>query len=224
MNPIDLAYRDALGSITGATLARIAAGWVRLYDPARPLYTSARIAELAEAWIAGAQLAAADLAALYLAALTAQAAGVALADVTPYRVPPGLVGTAYRGGPLAELTRLTPSILWARLKAGQDPDLAAQAAAGWLGRIGASEPYRVANETVDRNAVDDDRLTGRVERITSPGACAFCVMIRDRGYIPANAGFAAHTHCRCTASPEISSHAYSRSARWRAARALERTQ
>jgi hypothetical protein len=203
VNPLTLAYRAALGGIVGGLLARLLAAWLALYDDDRPLESSARVGAIAAPWISGAQLAAADLAAAWLAALTAEAAGVPFGRVAPYRVPPGLVGTSARGGPMREATRLAPVIWWARLSAGQDRGAAAEAAAGWLGRLAASEPYRAANQTVVRNAVEDPRLTGRMRRETRAGSCSFCSAIADRGYASARAGFPAHAHCRCTATPEI---------------------
>jgi hypothetical protein len=203
VSPVTVAYRAALAGITGGLLARLLALWLALYDPDRPLASSARVGEIAATWITGAQRAAADLAALWLALLTAEAAGVPLGRVAPYRVPAGLVGTSARGGPIGDLTRLAPVIWWARFSAGADRALAAEAAAGWLGRLAASEPYRAANQTVVRAAVDDPRLTGRMRREARPGSCSFCTLIAEQGYKPAAAGFAAHAHCRCTATPEI---------------------
>jgi hypothetical protein len=203
VSPLTVAYRAALGGIVGGLLARLLAAWLALYDDDRPLVSSARVGAIAAPWITGAQLAAADLAALWLAALTAERAGVPLGRVAPYRVPRGLVGTSARGGPIGEVTRLAPVIWWARISAGADRAAAAEAAAGWLGRLAASEPYRAANTTVVRNAVDDPRLTGRMLRETRAGSCSFCTEIADRGFSPARAGFAAHAHCRCTATPEI---------------------
>jgi hypothetical protein len=89
-----------------------------------------------------------------------------------------------------------------RTAAGQAPETAALASQAWLNRLGVSEPYRVANQTVLRAVQDDDRFTGRVNRQTAPGACGWCAQIRDRGYLPAHAGFAAHANCRCTPEPE----------------------
>jgi hypothetical protein len=203
VNPVTDAYRAALAAIVGGLLARLLVAWLALYDPDRPAYSAALAADLAATWIEGAQGAAAEAASLYLAALTARAAGVPFGDVGRYGIPAGLVGSSAHGGPLRDLTRLAPLIWFARVRAGATEAAAAEAAAGWLGRLAASEPYRVANTTVARNAVDDPRLTGRMQRATRPGACGFCQEIADRGYSPARAGFAAHTHCQCTATPEI---------------------
>ncbi len=212
-------YRARLGQANTALLARIAALWAATYDPADPAGSIALIATAAASLVTGGQAVAAADAVAYLRALTADAAAEQLAAVDPYAVPAGLVGSTAAGIPMGQLTGLAPGMYRSALAAGGDHAQAASAAYGWLNRVGASEPYRAANTAVHTNAATDDRLTGRVKRITRPSACDFCTRIADRGYIQANAGFKAHAHCGCTASPEVSSHVYSRKAIARAQRA-----
>lgn len=203
MNPITRAYRDALAAIVSSTLGRVMLGWLTLWTDDHPIWSSARAGELAAIQIEGAQLAAAELSARYLAALTASARGVPIELVGGYGVPPGLVGSSASGSRLRDLTTLVSAIWWARLLSGASRADASAAAAGWLGRLASSEPYRAANATVIWNALTDPRLRDRINRVTSPGACSFCLLIRDRGYTRARAGFSAHANCHCTAEPEI---------------------
>jgi hypothetical protein len=184
------------------TLARLLVAWLTIWDPERPLWSAARLGELAATMTGGAQAAAAAQSVRWLAALTADAWGVPVDTITPYRVPGGLVGSSAAGSPLAELTGLAPAVFWSRLTGGAGRLAATAATAAWLGRLAASEPYRAANLTVAHNARTDRRLTGRTRRVTRPGACSFCLELAARGWTPA-AGFAAHGHCGCTAQPEI---------------------
>jgi hypothetical protein len=198
-------YRDRLAASTSGLLARLLVAWLVLYDPARPIWSAARVGELAATWIGGAQAFAADETTRWLAALTAQSTRSPLARVAPYAIPAGLIGTSAAGGPLAELTGLAPAVWWSRFTAGATREEAAAATAGWLGRLAASEPYRAANATTLFNARRDRRLTGRTRRDTRPGACSFCLALAARGFTSARAGFPAHGHCGCTAAPEIGS-------------------
>ena len=57
--------------------------------------------------------------------------------------------------------------------------------------------------TVDTN-VRADRDAAGWQRHAQPGACKFCLMLADRGAVyrkESTGRFAAHTSCRCTASP-----------------------
>lgn len=204
MNPLTLVYRDALSAIVGGLVARLLVAWLVLWDPGRPLWSAARAAELAATWTEGAQLAAAEQSAGWLGALTADAWRMPPARIARYGIPAGLVGMSAAGGPLSGLTGLAPAVFWSRLMGGASRADAAAAAAGWLGRIASSEPYRVANAVTAYNARHDPRLTGRSRRETRPGACSFCQMLAERGWTRA-AGFPAHGHCGCTATPEIGS-------------------
>lgn len=194
------AYRARLGAGVDSLLARLAGGWSYVWDPGNPLFSAGLAGDLTATWTAGTQEWAAEEATAYLTAL-ARAAGVD--GYAPFRVPPGLVGRSAAGGALADTAGLAPSVWLARILAGYSEVDAAGAVAEWLARLASSEPYRVANAVVVGNAATDPRLTGRINRLTRAGACPFCELIRDRGYTPARAGFAAHAHCRCTAEPEI---------------------
>jgi hypothetical protein len=196
-------YRDRLSGAVGGLLARLLVAWLVLWNPERPIWSLARLGELAAYWTEGAQAFAAAESTRYLAALTSTAHRVPIGDVAPFAIPAGLIGVSAAGGPLAEMTGLAPAVWWARLIAGASRDDAANAAASWLGRVAGSEPYRAANATVAHNARADRRLTGRMRRESRPGACDFCLALAARGYSPAAAGFPAHGHCHCTASPEI---------------------
>lgn len=200
-------YRARLATANAGLLAAIDRLWNQLFDPNDPDGSLARIGAAVGIWTTAGQAAAATETVQYLASLYAASTGAAYAEVAPFAVPEGLVGSAAATGrTVVDMARLAPAVYGARRTAGHDPELAAASAQSWLNRLGASEPYRVANTTIMHNAMSDGRLSGRVVRLTRPGACAFCVLIADRGYIPANAGFAAHANCRCSPSPEVSGH------------------
>jgi hypothetical protein len=203
VNPLTVLYRDRLAASSSSLLARLLTAWLILYDPARPLWSTARLGELVAPWIGGAQAFAAAETTRWLAALTAQATRSPLARVAPYEIPAGLIGSSAAGGPLAELTGLAPAVWWSRFSGGASREGAAAATASWLGRLAASEPYRAANATTTFNARRDRRLTGKTRRDTRPGACSFCLALAARGFTSARAGFPAHGHCGCTATPEI---------------------
>lgn len=203
-------YRARLSTATAGLLLRVRALWAQQFNPSDPNGSLAIIGAVVGSWTTGLQAAAVDETTTYLAALVAAGTGQPLAQVDPFAAPAGLVGSAANGTTVVGLTGQAPAVYWARRGVGQSESMAAAASLAWLNRVASSEPYRAANETTVRNADDDDRFTGRVVRITSAGACPFCVAIADRGYIPAHAGFAAHANCRCTPAPEISSHVRSR--------------
>lgn len=193
------AYRGRLAGAVNGLLARLAAVWLAVWDPARPLYSAGLAGELTAAWTEDVQGFTAAEAARWLLALSVLAGrpgGV-------YRIPAGLVGSSAAGGRLSDMTRLAPSVWLARVAAGAGAEEAAAAVAGWLARIASSEPYRVANHVTLYAARTDPRLTGRVVRRARPGACPFCTALAERGYSPAAAGFPAHGYCRCTGEPEI---------------------
>jgi hypothetical protein len=50
-------------------------------------------------------------------------------------------------------------------------------------------------------AVSQDRKALGATRIARPTACGFCQMLQANTYSPANAGFSAHSLCRCIAGP-----------------------
>lgn len=82
----------------------------------------------------------------------------------------------------------------------------------------AMQPGR---DTITRSTDLDPRAVGW-QRITSAGACKFCVGLAARGavYKQSTVRFAAHTNCSCSASPswdatapEVPAEAYQASAR-----------
>lgn len=194
------AYRLRLGGAVNGLLARLAAVWLILWDPRRPLYSAGLAAEVTASWTEGAQEFTAAETARWLLALTVLAGG---RPGGPFRIPAGLVGSSASGGRLSDMTRLAPSVWLARAAAGATAEECAGAVASWLARLASSEPYRVANHVTLYASRTDPRLTGRVIRRARPGACPFCVALAERGYSPAAAGFPAHGHCHCTAEPEI---------------------
>lgn len=203
--PADLTavYRAGLANTVATALNALGQLWRNLYNPLQPLGSLATIGQGAAIWTTAAQRAAADQAEAYLEASYARMAGIPRAAVEPFARNTGLAGTSAAGRPLAEMTGQAPAVYLNRLAGGWSEEDAAASSAAWLNRLTASEPYRVANETITSAAELDDRLAKRFVRITAPGACAFCLLIRDRGYTAANVGFAAHANCRCTAGPEI---------------------
>jgi hypothetical protein len=203
-------YRSRVASITGLTVDRVTSMWLQRFDPDAAVATAGLVARQAGDWIATAQQATSSEAASYLAALTAEAAGLQVWDVDSFAVPGWLAGSSAAGIPVGDLAGIAPGAYIARLAAGASPAQAAGAAVAWLGRLATSEPYRAANLTVHAAAGSDDRLTGRVRRVTRPDACEFCRLIADRGYTPARAGFSAHAHCGCTAEPQVARPARTR--------------
>lgn len=202
---ITAAYRAGLANTVATALAVLTQLWARLYDPTpgATLGSLATIGAGAATWTAAAQRAATSQAAAYLEASFASLAGVPRASVEPFATRLDLVGTSASGRPLTDMTGQAPAVYLNRLERGWSEADAAASSAAWLNRLTASEPMRVANETIRSAAELDDRLAKRFVRVTAPGACAFCILIRDRGYTAANVGFAAHANCRCTAGPEI---------------------
>lgn len=197
------AYRAGLANTVATALGALRQLWANLYNPLLPLGSLATIGQGAAIWTSAAQRAASEQAGAYLEASYASMAGVPRAAVDPFARRLDLAGTSASGRPLSAMTGQAPAVYLNRLDAGWSEEDAAASSAAWLNRLTASEPMRVANETITSAAELDDRLAKRFVRITSPGACAFCLLIRDRGYTAANVGFAAHANCRCSAGPEI---------------------
>lgn len=215
LTPVTALYRDRLEAAearAAATLDDLLAGLGDAGD-AEALLADAGAA--AGPLVAAAQLSFIGEALAYLMALTAEAARVPLAGVAPYAMPAGVAGFSAAGIPVGDLTAMAPRVYLSRLLRGEEPGQAAEAARSFLESVTRNEPYRAANAAVVDNAVGDERLTGRVMRVTEPDACAWCVMIAERGYVIHEVAgrpitFAAHAHCRCTASPEVSKHVTSR--------------
>lgn len=221
-------FRSRMSTARAALLQNVARLWLAAFNPDEPITSLTRIGAVAGQWTVAAQAAAAAEARTYLAALVADATRAPVTAVAGLPAPAGIVGLAANGRPVSELTGLAPAVYWARTGAGQSRELGAAAALSWVNRVAASEPYRAANESVNYAAAADERFTGRVIRWTRPGACKWCVMIADRGYIPVpaegpriHANFAAHPNCQCTPAPEISSYATSRAAVSRGRAALQ---
>jgi len=198
-HPATALYRARLATGRAGVLALLAAVWAKQYDPKQPLASLRRIGTLAGVFTVRAQASAVVQARTYLARLSASGPG---AD--PFAVPEDVIGTSASGHPVTALTALAPAVYFKRVSAGQSAEDAGAASLAWLNRLAASEPYRSANATVTHNAINDDRFTGLVIRITAGNACDFCTGIADQGYTPAAADFAAHANCQCTAGPEVS--------------------
>lgn len=206
-------YRARLAALRTTLRGGLEILWDRFWDGANWARSLERLGLVGGTWAAGGQAQAAAEAGLYLRSLIAQAAGTTLAQVAPAVLPAQLVGRAANGAPLAALlTTSGRAGYWANLGQGLSREGAARAVARWFATVVDSEAYRAANTTVLEAARLDERFTGRVNRITEPGACHFCIEIADRGYLPAHAGFAAHRNCHCTASPEVSTYVTSRAA------------
>src|SRR5215831_600075 len=185
-------YRAHLHSGNAGLLALLAGLWAKMFDPAQPMASLRQLGALAGPFITQGQASSVTQARSYLAALTTQATGQR--RPAPYQVAPGVIGTSASGHSIMALASLAPAVYMARLSAGQPEAMAAAGSQAWLNRLAASEPYRAANAQVHHSAGADPRLTGQVERITSPGACEFCTGIADEGYTPAAADFAAHAN------------------------------
>lgn len=71
-----------------------------------------------------------------------------------------------------------------------------------LREIVGSETIRPYRDTILTARKEDPASVGW-KRITSPGACGFCLLLADKGaiYKQATVRFAAHTSCMCTAAP-----------------------
>ena len=223
--PVDDLYRSRLSTANAGVLTRVREAGARfLPDLADPDTVEVDLDALAAALAAlgtatgtlttAAQVAFVEETRQYLRALIAQHTGAPLGEVAEFAAPAGLVGVAANGAPVEAVARGgAVTVFRDRLGRGLSAAEATASAMAWLARIAGSEPYRAANVTTLHAAQDDDRLTGRVTRLTRGEACDFCIEIAGSGYIPATAGFDAHAHCRCTASPEISSHVLSRAGR-----------
>lgn len=214
-------YRGRLSVGNAQLLARIQALWDQVFDPKDPAGTLPQIGTIVGRWITGAQAGAAAEATRYLAGLISAQTGIPLAAIEPFAIPPGLVGSTASGSTMLRYIGQAPAVYFNRIGQGMNNDMAAASTLSFLNSSAASEPYRVANGTVNHNATKDKRYTGRCKRIIRATACPFCVMIADRGYIPSHADFQAHAHCRCTAEPRISSYATSKSAVRRGRVAIE---
>ena len=198
-------YRARLATGNAALLTRVGNLWQAMFDPKDVNGSVSRISGVVSGWVTGAQAGAQAETLAYLRGLYSATTGRPYPSVGPFRPAPGLVGSAADGTTVGRVTGVTPSVYWARKGSGLSDQMAAESALAWLNRLASSEPYRVANETTMWSASNDDRFTGRVIRLTRSNACAFCVQIADRGYLPSHAGFAAHAHCHCTPGPEVQS-------------------
>lgn len=72
-----------------------------------------------------------------------------------------------------------------------------------LSMVTEYEVFDGASTTIDANVRADREATGW-RRHAQPGACKFCLMLAGRGAVyrkETTGRFAAHTSCRCTASP-----------------------
>lgn len=202
-NQVTAAYRARLLMQRAGLMVLIRALFQALYNPDRPIGSLRQVGAIAGQAITQAQAAAIVTAQGYLQGVTAASWGQPLTAVSPYEAPAGMVGSSASGHPLAGMAALAPAMWQRATDAGRSEREAQESAVGWLNRLGASEPYRVANATVLDAARNDDRLTGRFIRVTQPGACKWCILIHDRGYTEAAVGFAAHANCRCTPGPEV---------------------
>ena len=203
-------YRARLSANNAQILAQTQALFVRLFDPRDPAGSLRPFGAYLGRLITQGQYANALEATTYLRALVAQATGLPLDAIDPFDIPPNLVGTVMNGSTTVGYCNQAPAVYFNRIGQGQSPEMAATSTLAWANMTAGSEPWRVANGTVNHNATSDRRYTGRCNRITRASACEFCTLIADRGYIPSHADFAAHHNCHCTAEPEISSYATSR--------------
>lgn len=205
-------WRSRLGSRQVLLLARLRQILLRTFNPADVDASMLMLAPAASQWISAAQAAAhVDTLAYLEAYLTAQTGRRAALLTTP----DGLVGVDSTGRPLTTLVEMGGSIFKQRVGLGWDLGVNTTGLLNYLNRIGASEPYRAANNTIGQVITSyPDHWTGRWARVTRSTACDWCRMIHDRGYTSAAAltsrrvdgktllGFPAHTNCHCTAEPE----------------------
>jgi hypothetical protein len=121
-----------------------------------------------------------------------------------FSIPDGLATLSASGNPIMAVAAMAVSLYWRRRELGDTHDSAMLRSRAVLANLASSEPYRAFNAVVVHNAARSGRFSGRVVRVTRPGACPFCQQIAQRGYWPlgSDPGFAAHAYCQCTASPE----------------------
>lgn len=183
-----------------AAIRTVTARELEAAGPGAELSALQRVSRIISGWISGVQYWAATEAAAFLRALVALARDLRAGLIAPF-MPAPVAGTTAAGIPMPDLTALGVRA-FERLAADGMPR-AIEAAQAWWDRIAASEPHRAANGTIMDNAHADTRLSGRYYRVTEPTACDFCVMIAERGFVYATAGFPAHPHCQCEALPEL---------------------
>lgn len=210
-HPLTELHRTRMAALRAGLLLWVQSLWREHFNEEQATETLTAIGAAVGARVTQAQAVAVSETQDWLRALIAAATGLPVAEVAPFTAGLDLVGSAAAlNQTVPGLTRMAPAVYAARVGAGQDRAAAADSSLAWLNRVAASEPYRVANQATLTASVDDERLTGRVVRVTAADPCEFCAEIADRGYLSAHADFEAHNHCRCSAEPEISSHVTSR--------------
>lgn len=111
------------------------------------------------------------------------------------------VGGSFRARPADPVA---PQIVQSRTRFGAQHlfTLNQEQTLAFLGTALTEYALQPGRDTITQNTMRDPRAAGW-ERSVSANACDFCVMLSGRGgvYKEATAGFAAHGHCNCTASP-----------------------
>lgn len=196
--PSDLAFdhRRRQLAVRAGVLARLTR-LARLVDVADLSATVVPFAEAAAAAVnEGFRLSSRTAGLFYLAA---RPAGITTLQI-PEVFPPveALVANLLRGAMIS-------GIQSAR-RGGRD---AVQARANGLVRVAGSASNVVLSggrQTVLQTAAEDPAATGRWQRVASPTACRFCLMLADRGpvYRDVTGDFASHDNCGCSVEPEFS--------------------
>lgn len=176
-------------------ISQINAIWNLTFDPERPIETL----EVAGAAI-GERIAQAQTQALidaldYLAELAGPEPPTP--ETASERAKPEFFGVGWmrNGRAVANLGKVAAQAYLANL-AEKAAEAAAAATRALLNKIGATEPYRIANEALLEAARDDDRFSGETVLVPGPGACAECL---DAAGTEAHAPI--HPYCNCISQP-----------------------
>jgi hypothetical protein len=197
------AYRAGLSNMRARALQLVGQLWRSMFNFSTPVASLRAISLDTAGIVTAGQRASQQAAANYLQAGIARATGLERARIEPFAQSPALVGQAANGWPIERITDSATGVYLRRLGDGWSEEDAADSAHAWLNRVTATEPIRVANETVIENLNDDGRYEKRYGRVVSPGACDFCILIANRGYTYEGVRFQAHPNCRCTPGPVI---------------------
>ena|ERR1035441_1058414 len=106
----------------------------------------------------------------------------------------------------ATLDSTGPWSLLGRIKQGQTVTEASDNTAVTMSGAASRLIQNGARQVVLQSVAADAKAVGWM-RVTSSNPCAFCAMLSGRGFTyrtEASAGFEAHNHCQCVASPAFS--------------------
>lgn len=190
-------FRRRLSALRALLLLWLVGMFNTMFDPEAPLETLLPITAGVAGQVEAAHAFTVDEAAAYLSGLAGRRVAVTAGIAER-------VGRNDNGVPLDEVTKAAVGVYVNRVEDGRTAVEAEAAAQAYLNRIAATEPYRMANETLMATARSSDRFTGRWRRIPNPGACPACVALANRGWSAYDdVAMPAHPNCGCTIEPEV---------------------